>query len=306
MIYITAGELYTDIDAFACAVAYGYLLKQKGFDNKVYLPGPLNASITDNIKSWNISFETEIKPVESDRFVIVDVSEPSHVAKVANDNNIIELFDHRYGFQEHYETLLGNKSKIEMVGSCATLIWEEYKKSGVMIDSINANLLIIAIVSNTLDFKSSVNNERDVNAFNELQEFIDLPENWKEEYFNEQAKYIEENPEKAIKEDTKIILDNIVFGQVEIWDGSSFIKNNKENAKKALQSFGKEDWMLSVPSISEGVNYIYTESDKLKNLLQEIIDIKFEGYIGVTSKLWLRKEIREKIIKLNKSVIIKK
>ncbi len=301
MIYLTAGEEYNDIDAFACAVAYGYFLTQKGIENKIYLPGPLNASITENIKSWKINFETKITVEKEDKFVVVDVSEPKHIARAATEQSIIEIFDHRYGFQEYWQKLLGEKAKIEFVGSCATLIWEEYKKSGVSIDALNANLLAIAIVSNTLDFKSSVNTERDIIAYKELESFMDLPKNWKEKYFNDQVSFVQNNPEKAIKEDTKIILDKIAFGQVEIWNGKQFVQDNLPIAKKVLQSFGYPDWMLSVPSISEGINYIYTESPGLKDLLNQTIGVKFEGDIGKTDKLWLRKEIRAKLLKLQET-----
>ena len=298
MIYVTAGETYTDIDAFSCAVAYSYFLSQKNIENKVYLPGPLNASVTDTIKSWNIKFETQIKVTDNDKFIAVDVSEPSYIAKVINDNNLIEIFDHRYGFINHYKELLGDKSRIELVGACATLIWEEYKKDNIKIDSLNANLLILAIVSNTLDFKSSVTTPRDIKAFEELLELINMPSTWKEDYFTEQAEYIEKNPKLAILEDTKNISNEFVFAQIELWNGFDFINNNKEVIKEVLEGLGNPNWMISVPSISEGVNYIYTESEYIKSLLNQIIDIEFNNNVGKINKLWLRKEIRAKILKL--------
>ncbi|MFM2394064.1 MAG: hypothetical protein RLZZ546_2046 [Bacteroidota bacterium] len=298
MIYVTAGETHTDIDAFSCAVAYSYFLSQKNIENKVYLPGPLNASVTDTIKSWNIKFETKIEVTDNDKFIAVDVSEPLYIAKVVNDNNLVEIFDHRYGFIDHFKELLGDKSRIELVGACATLIWEEYKKDNIKIDSLNANLLILAIVSNTLNFKSSVTTPRDIKAFEELLEFISMPSTWKEDYFTEQAEYIEKNPKLAILEDTKNISNEFVFAQIELWNGFDFINNNKEVIKEVLEGLGNPNWMISVPSISEGVNYIYTESEYIKSLLNQIIDIEFNNNVGKTKKLWLRKEIRAKILKL--------
>ncbi len=299
MLYITSGQSWTDIDAFACAIAYGNLLNKKGIENKIYLPGVLNSSITNSILELGIDFENQISIREDDKFVVVDVSESSHIASGVGENNIIEIFDHRYGFEDYWKNLLGEQSKIEMVGACATLIWEEYKKENIKIDSLNANLLILAIVSNTLDLKSSVAVDRDLLAFKELQEFIDLGANWKENYFNEQTKSVEEDPVKAIVEDTKGIVSDITFAQIELWDGENFIEKNKEEIKKTLEDIGNKNWMISVPSIKQGVNYIYTESNFLKDLLSQIIEIKFNGDIGITEKLWLRKEIRAKILKLN-------
>ncbi len=299
MLYITSGQSWTDIDAFACAVAYSHLLREKGIENKIYLPGVLNSSITNSILEWDIDFETQISIMEEDKFVVVDVSEPAQIASGVNENNIIEIFDHRYGFVDHWKNVLNEKSKIEMVGACATLIWEEYKKEKIEIDFLNANLLILAIVSNTLDLKSSVTTDRDLSAFKELQEYTHLPKSWKEDYFNEQTKSVEENPIKAIVEDTKGIVSDITFAQIELWNGANFIQKNQKEIKETLENIGNINWMLSVPSIKEGINYIYTESDFLKDLLSQIIDIKFDGDIGKTTKLWLRKEIRTKILKLN-------
>ncbi len=299
MLYITSGQSWTDIDAFACAVAYSHLLREKGIENKIYLPGVLNSSITNSILELGIDFEKQISITKEDKFIVVDVSEPEQIANGVNENNIIEIFDHRYGFVDHWKNVLNEKSKIEMVGACATLIWEEYKKENIEIDFLNANLLILAIVSNTLDLKSSVSTDRDLLAFEELQEFIDLPTNWKENYFNEQTKSIEENPVKAIVEDTKGIVSDITFAQIELWSGESFIEKNQKEIKETLENIGNKNWMISVPSISEGINYIYTESAYLKDLLSKVIEINFDGDIGKTTKLWLRKEIRTKILKLN-------
>ncbi len=300
MIYVTAGSHFSDIDVFACAIAYTHFLNKKGVEAQVYLPGPLNASVTKEIKSWNLSFETTINQNTEDKFVVVDVSDPYFITKEATAENVIELFDHRYGFEEYWKNLLGEKAKIEMVGSCATLIWEEYKKSEIDINTPDANLLIIAIVSNTLDFKSSVTTERDIIAFNELEKFIDLPKSWKENYFNEQSEYVFNNPTQAILEDTKGIVKEWTFGQLELWKGKDFVDNHLEKAKEALSSLNNPKWLLSVPSISEGINYIYTENDEVKSVLESIIDIKFDGHVGKTSKLWLRKEILKKLLKLRK------
>jgi len=47
---------------------------------------------------------------------------------------------------------------------------------------------------------------------------------------------------------------------------------------------------------AEGKNYIYTESQNIKDNLSKLIDAKFEKNLGVTKKLWLRKEILKKML----------
>src|SRR3989344_4504224 len=109
-IIVTTGQPFTDIDALACAIAYTELLRLEGKDAEAVLPGPLNKSITNEIKSWNLKF-----------------------------------------------------LKTEMVGACATLIWEEYvkRKKSNEISEMSGNLLSTAIISNTLNFNAMVTTDRD-------------------------------------------------------------------------------------------------------------------------------------------------
>ena len=55
-IIVTSGQPFTDIDALACTLAYTELLNLEGKNAFAVLPGPLNKSITEKIKSWNLDF----------------------------------------------------------------------------------------------------------------------------------------------------------------------------------------------------------------------------------------------------------
>ncbi len=48
---------------------------------------------------------------------------------------------------------------------------------------------------------------------------------------------------------------------------------------------------LTCPSISEGFNYSVAIDDSVKTVLTTVLDAEFDGNIGKTKKLWLRKEI---------------
>lgn len=128
-IVVTAGDKYTDIDVLACAVAYTELLKSDGKNAEAVLRGPLNKSITDEIRKLNYDYKTEF--TGADAFVIVDVSHPDYIANFVKEDKIVELYDHHTGFEKHFKKLLGNNSHIELIGAAATLIWEEFKKRGM-------------------------------------------------------------------------------------------------------------------------------------------------------------------------------
>ncbi|MGB9637611.1 MAG: hypothetical protein ACPLY7_02320, partial [Microgenomates group bacterium] len=249
------------------------------------------------IRNWPMSYSTNLEPGDYE-FVIVDVSEKKELPPFVEKEKVVEIYDHHFGFEKTWSHL-GEKAKIEPVGACATLIWEEFKKRHQPPSPLAANLLYTAIVSNTLNFQASITTERDKKAFEELRQFVNLPENWIIQYYQDQEVSAYTTPEQTIASDTKIEIVKgmkCAVGELELWNSMNFIKDHKRDIESTLKSFATELWLLNAPSISEGRNYIFTKSETLKNLLRNVIQIDFFGTdIGVTKKLWLRKEILKMI-----------
>jgi inorganic pyrophosphatase/exopolyphosphatase len=294
-IVVTAGERNTDIDALACAISYADLLRSEERDAISVFPGAFNKSITNKIRSWQMDYLTTC-PKNVSGFVIVDMSNYNYFAEFVDKDKVLRIFDHHYGFKDYWEKKIGKNAVIEYVGSCATLIWETYKRNPVTkISQVNANLLAVAIVSNTLNFNASITNERDKNAFNQLKAYTTLDDNWIKRYFEDQTKMVYEKPYEEIKNDTNLYnlssLGEIVIGQIELWNSGDFVTKYKKEIEEALLSLGNKNWFMTAPSISEGKNYLFTKSKDIKEVLENKIGAEFEGDIGVTGKLWLRKEI---------------
>ena len=301
---VTSGQKFTDIDALACAVAYSELLILEGEDSEVVLPGIFNASVTQAIKNWGIRYSTAPSSLEAE-YTIVDVSDPQQIAEFVEEGRIAKIFDHHLGFETYWQERIGTKAQIEFIGACATLIWEEYKKRGRenTISKLSGNLLSVGILSNTLNFGAQITDERDRRAFQELQALNKLSDEWIAQYFSDQEKDINKDIVKAVTNDTKVITDlnlkhPLVIGQLELWEGNNFLTSNTGLIKQALEKFGSEYWFMSIPSLREKKNYIYTENPEVKELLSKVLNIIFEGNRGVTGKLWLRKEILKELYSL--------
>jgi len=294
-IVVTSGQPFTDIDALACAVSYSELLRVEGKDSQAILPGPLNKTITKEIKSWKLNYSTKSNS-EDPNCVLVDISDPEYFANFVNEKNIVELFDHRYDFENYWKERLGKNSHIEMVGACATLIFEEFAErvNPLKISRVSANLLSTAIISNTLNFKASVTKNRDINAYEKLKRFTNLPKDWVKIYFTDQDRETDLDIRNSLINDTKNL--EPIIGQLELWDSKSVILKHLSEIEEALLSFGRPSWFLTAPSISEEKNYFYAKSPEIKNLLEKTIGAKFNGDIGTTDKLWLRKEIFNKLL----------
>lgn len=303
MIVITSGDVYTDLDVLACAIAYGEILNQTNRQATVYLPGPLNEGIVSSMRKWDFKYETSQEP-GTHSYVIVDVSDPDHINRVVDPSQIFEIYDHHFGHEQFWRQKLGDNSHIEPVGACATLIWEQAQKQKVTLSQVAINLLYTAIFSNTLNFKASVTSNRDKLAFTELSKLTSLPTNWIETYYTELSTDVFANPSEAIIKDIKTTQfsgysEPFIIGQLELWDGKDFIFKHKTIIKDALTQAGSPYWFMTVPSISEGKNYLYSENSEVQSILIRTIGAKFTGDTGETSKLWLRKEILRELQKVS-------
>lgn len=288
-IVVTSGQKYTDIDGLACAIAY----KEIEPEALIVLPGSLNQSVTPAIRSWPLNFQTSL-PSGDYQFIIMDISEPEWIAKFAKEDKIVKIYDHHFGFEKYWQGKLGKNAKIEPVGACATLIWEEIKAKAITPSEMVANLLYITIISHTLNLKASVTTARDIKAAEEIKPLTSLAPNSIKKYYQEVEAGIYQDPVKAILSDTKGISD-IVIGQIELWDSRKFIKKYLKEIEQAMGSFGRPDWFFTSPSISEGKNYLYTKDEEIKDKLAKLIGATFKGNLGATKKLWLRKEILKKL-----------
>jgi inorganic pyrophosphatase/exopolyphosphatase len=305
MVIITSGIKYVDIDGLASAVALQDLLKLRHEDAMAVLAGPLNHSVTKTIKYWGLDYASELRHKLCD-FILVDVSEGSHFPTFVDQNAIVGIFDHHYGFEKFWQERLGEKSVIEPVGACATLIWEQYKKYGQEknIKTVTASLLSTAIVSNTLNFKSGVTTQRDIDAFNELRPFDGQKEEWIRQYFEEQEDGIFNNIMDAIIRDTKIqkipkFDTELVMGQLEFWNSKQFLENHKQVVQDALESFNNDKWFFNCPSIEENKTRIFAKNETVKELLSKVLKVDFYNDIAETNKLILRKEILKELYNLH-------
>jgi inorganic pyrophosphatase/manganese-dependent inorganic pyrophosphatase len=295
---VTTGNTWIDIDGLACVIAYNELLTHEKKDSIASLQAIWNYTIPESVKDWGLKYENEYIPQPGDRYVVMDVSHVTYIHGFLNEDKIIELYDHHFGFEDYWERKLGERTHIEKVGSCSTLVVEQWRKRlpKVNLSSQSANLLGLSIISNTLNFKSLVTDKRDRVALEYLLPYMTLGDGWIANYFKGQDDHVFANPEDSIHNDTKIIVTpfiagNLAIAQLELWEGESFIEENMTVIKQMIQTSEAVHWLLTVVSIKDGHNYLYTTSQEVKKVLTDKIGATFEGDRGTTETLMLRKEI---------------
>lgn len=290
---VTAGAQAADIDVFACAIAYAELLRIEGEEAIPVVAGKFTSSITPSILSWGAEYVTSYDPSGDEKFVIVDMSDPEHLPQFVAKDKVSEVFDHRAGYEEHW-VHLGPRSHVELVGSCGTLIWEEFKKRGKAhsISKTSAKLLVASIVSNNLAFRSPLTTERDRTAYADLKEITGLDEKWIAEYYQEQEKILLEDFAQYLRADTKVFSTDageFVIGQVEMWDAGALLSGRSGEIDAVMSEFEPRPWIVNILNISKGHNFVYSKSSEGKEIVHHKVGLVFENNVATTTDLLMRK-----------------
>lgn len=305
MIIITSGSKYVDIDAYASCIAYRELLNLQGIQAQAVTTAKLNNSITNSLLQLNTKLD-KYKKSKQENYIILDVSNKNYFDKMVQEDNIIELIDHHFGFEEYWKKKLGNKANIEFIGAVATIITEKYERFNLLnkMSKDVAYLLMSAILDNTLNFKAKVTTQRDKIAYEKLESIIGNTINYRENYFLEYQYNIENNLIHALQNDTKLEKVNetipYVFGQLMVWDKNKIIDNEKV-LYDTLKKLGDE-WMLNLICLKEGKSYIISDNNNVKKKIEKLMDSKFKNNIMTLPEVWLRKEIIKKSFENNKQL----
>lgn len=296
-IIVTAGTKYLDIDAYACCVAMSELLNLKGKRVFAYSSAICNYSVCNSL----LPGTQPVVPLPKDfdynkaEYIIVDVSDPEYISKGVNLENVVAIYDHHTGFEEYWDERIGEGSHIEFVGAAATLIYREWEKAGLTdkMSHSTAQLLIAAILDNTLNMTSSNTTSEDIKVFNELCKRYGIGKKWCEDYFAQVQKNIELDIKNALFGDVKIVRDNPVLptsvGQLAIW--------NTENLSSYFQQIQAwfnerfEDWLINFIDIKSNCSYFMCPDKEYQKKIEEVFSVSFKGNVAKTKKPYLRKEI---------------
>ncbi|MFT4804194.1 MAG: inorganic pyrophosphatase/exopolyphosphatase [Psychroserpens sp.] len=309
---VTSGAKYMDIDAFSCSLAMSQLLTLIGRESYSVHTAPLNHSITASLRKMPLNYETNFSRSlnRKSQFIIVDTSDPDHFENFVDVNRIHSIYDHHFGHENYWQEKLGVKSKIEPVGACATLIVEEFQAENIPISQLNNStriLLLTAIVSNTLNFRSFLTTDRDRSAYLELLSCTILPDSWIPDYYAEIDAQLQKDIDLTIRNDTKEVFigDCIyVIGQLEVWDSSNLLGSHLiESFLANVPTVTPEPvWFLVISDIQNGSNRLLTRNNRAKEILEHCLDAKFIKDEAITERLWMRKEIIREIQEWHRNV----
>ncbi|MCA1321751.1 manganese-dependent inorganic pyrophosphatase [Bacillus tianshenii] len=162
------GHKNPDTDSICSAIAYAELKKQLGVDAEPVRLGELNGETEYALKTFNAEVPRLIETAanEVQEVILVDHNEFQQSVSDIAQVRVLEVIDHHR--IANFETSDPLYYRAEPVGCTATILNKLYKENNVEITKEVAGLMLSAIISDSLLFKSPTCTEQDVQAANEL------------------------------------------------------------------------------------------------------------------------------------------
>lgn len=164
------GHQNPDTDAIGAAIAFAHLQNELGKDVEAVALGTPNEETQFALSTFGLEAPrviTSVKP-EADSVMLVDHNEFQQSAVDIADVAILSVVDHHR--ISNFETANPLYYRAEPVGCTSTIVLKLYKEANVSVPKEIAGIMLSAIVSDTLLFKSPTCTPEDVAAAKELAE----------------------------------------------------------------------------------------------------------------------------------------
>lgn len=164
------GHKNPDTDTICSAIAYADLKNKLGWNAEPVRLGDLNGETEYALKTFNAEAPRLVQAVapEAKEVILVDHNERQQSANDIDQVKVLEVIDHHR--IANFETSDPLYYRAEPVGCTATILKKIYKENGIEIEKNIAGLMLSAIISDSLLFKSPTCTNEDVEAARELAE----------------------------------------------------------------------------------------------------------------------------------------
>jgi len=241
MVLYVIGHKKPDTDSIVAAIAYAKFKRILGIEAEPRRAGELNPETKYVMEKFNVKPPELMESAEGKELVLVDHNEPSQMVSGYEKAKIREIIDHhRLGGFVTSEPIFVH---IEPVGSTSTIIASWFKERGFEIDKTLASLMLSAILSDTVIFRSPTCTNKDRAIAKELATIAGIKDVEKLgiEMFKAKSRLAEKSARDIILTDFKEYVFKGVrvgIGQVETVDLSeleprlSEILNEMETVRK--------------------------------------------------------------------------
>ena len=176
MSILVFGHKNPDTDTICSAIAYAELKNKLGKNVKAVRLGEINEETKYALNYFKVEKPELVENVAGREIILVDHNERTQTADGFEEAKVLELIDHHRISNFNVDEPL--YARVEPVGCTATIILKLFKENGLTPSKETAGLMLSAIISDTLLFKSPTCTQCDAKAGKELAEIagVDLKE----------------------------------------------------------------------------------------------------------------------------------
>ena len=168
MSILVFGHKNPDTDTICSAIAYAELKNKLGKDVKAARLGEINEETKYALNYFKVEKPELVENVAGKEIILVDHNERTQTAEGFEEAKVLELIDHHRISNFNVDEPL--YARLEPVGCTATIILKLFKENNLVPSKETAGLMLSAIISDTLLFKSPTCTECDIKAGKELAE----------------------------------------------------------------------------------------------------------------------------------------
>ncbi|AZK46127.1 manganese-dependent inorganic pyrophosphatase [Paenibacillus lentus] len=164
------GHKNPDTDTICSAIAYADLKSKLGWNVEPVALGAVNGETKFALERFGFKAPRVVESVagEVKDVILVDHNERQQSVSDIDQVRVVEVVDHHR--IANFETSGPLYYRAEPVGCTATILNKLYKENGIAVPADIAGLMLSAIISDSLLFKSPTCTEQDVAAARELAE----------------------------------------------------------------------------------------------------------------------------------------
>ena len=292
------GHQNPDTDAITSAISYAYLLRQLGEDAEAVALGTPNEET---------QYALDYFKKEAPR-VIGDVSEETNHVALVDHNEVqqsaagVEKVEVEYVVDHHrianFQTANPLFYRAEPVGCTNTILYKMYKEYGVDIPKDIAGLMVSAIVSDTLLFKSPTCTQQDIEAATDLANIAEIDVNvYGLEMLKAGTNLGNKSTDDLIDLDAKSFPMggvNLRIAQVNVVDSEELLARRdelEESMRVANDKNGYDTFVFVITNILTSVSTVLVVGDHLDKVAQAFNASYNDGVLTLPGVVSRKKQV---------------
>ena len=288
------GHQKPDTDTITSAIVLANLERALGVDAKAYKLGNVNKETAYALKTFEVEEPETLESVDENcEVALVDHNEFSQSAQGIEKAKIKMVVDHH---KIKFETKEPMYFIAEPLGCTGTVLYKLYKQNGVDIDSQMAGLMLSAIISDTLLFKSPTCTEFDKEVATKLASLAGVDvESYGKEMLKAGTDISEFTPFQVINMDSKEFDDEHIkfeISQVNAIDLNSVFSRQSEleNAiQKEIDDKNLDFYMFAATDILNANSKIIAMGRKA-NTVEKAFGVNLENNTAMLNNVVSRKK----------------